>query len=180
MSAGARQGGGQAACAGGEPPRVAGRPLSSGGERGRQDRAAGRADGAGGCPGLQTGQERRSARPLTCPRAPSTCRPPARSQVLKQKRLYESQREQLYNQQFNVEQTAFAMESAKDSIQTVSALKVGRRSRKAGRRGGRLALQGAEEKGQLFCVPSLTLLSLAAGGVGVERGRRRQQGARPG
>lgn len=99
--------------------------------------------------------------------------------MLKQKRLYESQREQLYNQQFNVEQTAFAMESAKDSIQTVSALKVGRRSRKAGRRGGRLALQGAEEKGQLFCVPSLTLLSLAAGGVGVERGRGRQQGARP-
>lgn len=31
--------------------------------------------------------------------------------VLKQKRLYESQRDQLYNQQFNVEQTAFAMTS---------------------------------------------------------------------
>lgn len=32
-------------------------------------------------------------------------------QVLKQKRLYESQRDQLYNQQFNVEQTSFAMTS---------------------------------------------------------------------
>lgn len=31
--------------------------------------------------------------------------------VLKQKRLYEGQRDQLYNQQFNVEQTAFAMTS---------------------------------------------------------------------
>jgi hypothetical protein len=31
--------------------------------------------------------------------------------VLKQKRLYESQRDQLYNQQFNVEQTSFAMTS---------------------------------------------------------------------
>lgn len=45
-------------------------------------------------------------------------------QVLKQKRLYESQREQLYNQQFNVEQTAFAMESAKDSVHTVQAMQV--------------------------------------------------------
>ncbi len=45
-------------------------------------------------------------------------------QVLKQKRMYESQREQLYNQQFNVDQTAFTMESAKDSIQTVQAMKV--------------------------------------------------------
>ncbi|GAB4816699.1 hypothetical protein N2152v2_003745 [Parachlorella kessleri] len=43
--------------------------------------------------------------------------------VLKQKRMYESQREQLYNQQFNVDQTAFTMESAKDSIQTVQAMK---------------------------------------------------------
>jgi charged multivesicular body protein 5 len=31
--------------------------------------------------------------------------------VLKQKRLYETQRDQLYNQQFNVEQTTFAMQS---------------------------------------------------------------------
>ena len=32
-------------------------------------------------------------------------------QVLRQKRLYEGQRDQLYQQQFNVEQTAFAMTS---------------------------------------------------------------------
>lgn len=44
-------------------------------------------------------------------------------QVLKQKRLYESQRDQLYNQQFNVEQTAFVMENVQDSVQTVQALK---------------------------------------------------------
>lgn len=44
--------------------------------------------------------------------------------MLKQKRLYESQREQLYNQQFNIEQTAFTMESAKDSVQTIQAMQV--------------------------------------------------------
>ncbi|CAL8468439.1 g7979 [Coccomyxa elongata] len=44
--------------------------------------------------------------------------------VLKQKRLYENQREQLYNQQFNMEQTSFAMESIKDTAQTVQAMKV--------------------------------------------------------
>lgn len=32
-------------------------------------------------------------------------------QVLKQKRLYENQREQLYSQQYNVDQTSFMMES---------------------------------------------------------------------
>ena len=46
-----------------------------------------------------------------------------RPQVLKQKRLYENQREQLYNQQFNMEQTSFALESIKDTAQTVSAMK---------------------------------------------------------
>jgi uncharacterized protein HemX len=45
------------------------------------------------------------------------------SQVLKQKRLYENQREQLYNQQFNMEQTSFALESIKDTAQTVQAMK---------------------------------------------------------
>ena len=40
-------------------------------------------------------------------------------QVLKQKRLYENQREQLYNQQFNMEQTSNAIESMKDTAQTV-------------------------------------------------------------
>lgn len=44
--------------------------------------------------------------------------------MLKQKRLYEGQREQLYNQQFNVEQTAFALQSMQDSVETVQAMKV--------------------------------------------------------
>ncbi len=44
-------------------------------------------------------------------------------QVLKQKKLYENQREQLYNQQFNMEQTSFALESIKDTAQTVQAMK---------------------------------------------------------
>lgn len=44
-------------------------------------------------------------------------------QVLKQKRLYENQREQLYNQQFNMEQTSFALDSIKDTAQTVQAMK---------------------------------------------------------
>jgi charged multivesicular body protein 5 len=43
--------------------------------------------------------------------------------VLKQKRLYENQRDQLYNQQFNVEQTSFMMENVQDSVQTVQAMK---------------------------------------------------------
>lgn len=43
--------------------------------------------------------------------------------VLKQKRLYESQRDQIYNQQFNVEQTSFVMENVQDSVQTVQAMK---------------------------------------------------------
>ena len=45
------------------------------------------------------------------------------AQVLKQKRLYENQREQLYNQQFNMEQTSFALESIKDTASTVQAMK---------------------------------------------------------
>ena len=44
-------------------------------------------------------------------------------QVLKQKRLYEGQRESLYNQQFNVEQVSFAAQSAKDTVVQVQAMK---------------------------------------------------------
>jgi charged multivesicular body protein 5 len=43
--------------------------------------------------------------------------------VLKQKKLLEGQRDQLYNQQFNMEQTSFALESMKDSVQQVKAMK---------------------------------------------------------
>tara|TARA_B110000977_G_scaffold4297_1_gene6008 strand:+ start:3857 stop:4441 length:585 start_codon:yes stop_codon:yes gene_type:complete len=61
-----------------------------------------------------------------------TCRTPAAKeaakrralQVLKQKRLYEGQREQLYNQQFNLEQVSFAAQSAKDTAVQVSAMQV--------------------------------------------------------
>mmetsp|Transcript_9873 Transcript_9873/g.29844 ORF Transcript_9873/g.29844 Transcript_9873/m.29844 type:complete len:176 (+) Transcript_9873:503-1030(+) len=44
-------------------------------------------------------------------------------QVLKQKRLYEGQREQLYQQQFNVEQTKFTVDNIKDTVGTVQAMK---------------------------------------------------------
>ncbi|ONK58621.1 uncharacterized protein A4U43_C09F14940 [Asparagus officinalis] len=43
--------------------------------------------------------------------------------VLKQKRLYEGQRDMLYNQTFNLDQVTFASEGIKDAQQTVSALK---------------------------------------------------------
>ena len=52
--------------------------------------------------------------------------------MLKQKRLLETQRDQLYNQQFNMEQTSFALESMKDSIQTVQAMKVAGKELKQG------------------------------------------------
>lgn len=40
-------------------------------------------------------------------------------QVLKQKRLYEGQREQLYQQQYNIDQTKFTVDSIKDTMSTV-------------------------------------------------------------
>lgn len=45
------------------------------------------------------------------------------AQILKQKRMYEQQRETLYNQQYNMEQTRFTVESIQDTVQTVQALK---------------------------------------------------------
>lgn len=44
-------------------------------------------------------------------------------EVLKRKRMYENQRDQLANQQFNVDQTAFAIDSIRDAQTTVSAMK---------------------------------------------------------
>jgi len=41
--------------------------------------------------------------------------------VLKQKKVYEKQRDNLYNQQFNVDQTKFAQETVKDTAITVRA-----------------------------------------------------------
>ncbi|KAJ8440730.1 hypothetical protein Cgig2_005461 [Carnegiea gigantea] len=43
--------------------------------------------------------------------------------ALKQKRMYEGQRDMLYNQTFNLDQVAFAAEGIKDAQQTMSALK---------------------------------------------------------
>jgi charged multivesicular body protein 5 len=43
--------------------------------------------------------------------------------VLKRKRMYEQQRDQLAGQQFNIEQAGFAIESAKDTVTTVAAMK---------------------------------------------------------
>eukprot|EP01023_Acetabularia_acetabulum_P043372 TRINITY_DN4330_c0_g1_i1.p3 TRINITY_DN4330_c0_g1~~TRINITY_DN4330_c0_g1_i1.p3 ORF type:complete len:223 (+),score=55.42 TRINITY_DN4330_c0_g1_i1:278-946(+) len=43
--------------------------------------------------------------------------------VLKQKRMYENQRDQLYQQQFSLESVAFTAQQAKDSVETITALK---------------------------------------------------------
>ncbi|XP_024367350.1 vacuolar protein sorting-associated protein 60.1 [Physcomitrium patens] len=43
--------------------------------------------------------------------------------ILKQKKMYEGQRDQLYSQTFNLEQVAFATEGLKDAQQTMSAMK---------------------------------------------------------
>lgn len=44
-------------------------------------------------------------------------------EVLKRKRMYEGQRDQLANQQFNIDQASFGIESAKATVSTVAALK---------------------------------------------------------
>eukprot|EP00249_Psilotum_nudum_P009120 c21722_g1_i1 orf=388-1095(+) len=43
--------------------------------------------------------------------------------VLKQKRMYEGQRDMLYNQTFNLDQVSFATEGIKDAQQTMAAMK---------------------------------------------------------
>ncbi|XP_075485179.1 vacuolar protein sorting-associated protein 60.1-like [Primulina tabacum] len=45
------------------------------------------------------------------------------TRVLKQKRMYEGQRDMLFNQTFNLDQVAFAADGIKDAQQTMSALK---------------------------------------------------------
>lgn len=44
-------------------------------------------------------------------------------EILKRKRMYETQRDNAANQQFNIDQTSFSLESAKASITTVAAMK---------------------------------------------------------
>jgi charged multivesicular body protein 5 len=44
-------------------------------------------------------------------------------EVLKRKRMYEQQRDVMAGQQFNIDQAAFGIESAKANVQTVAAMK---------------------------------------------------------
>ena len=43
--------------------------------------------------------------------------------ILKQKRMYEKQREQLQGQMFNIDQTKFATQNIKDNADMVAAMK---------------------------------------------------------
>lgn len=64
--------------------------------------------------------------------------------VLKQKRLYESQRDQLYNQQYNVEQTTFAMTSMQDTVHTVQAMKAAGKEMKGFMKSNDLKIENIE------------------------------------
>ena len=70
---------------------------------------------------------------------------PVLLQVLKQKKLYETQRDQLYNQQFNVEQTAFVMENVQDSVQTVQAMKAASKELRTAFKKNELNISGIEK-----------------------------------
>jgi charged multivesicular body protein 5 len=52
--------------------------------------------------------------------------------VLKQKKMLEGQRDQLYNQQYNMEQISFAQESMKDTVAGVKAMKAAGKELKQG------------------------------------------------
>ena len=56
--------------------------------------------------------------------------------ILKQKKLLEGQREQLYAQQFNMEQTAFALDSVKDTVQVKEGWEGEGRAMRERERGG--------------------------------------------
>jgi len=51
--------------------------------------------------------------------------------VLKRKRMYETQRDQMAAQQFNIDQASFGIESAKASVSTVAAMKAANTELKA-------------------------------------------------
>mmetsp|Transcript_6765 Transcript_6765/g.11632 ORF Transcript_6765/g.11632 Transcript_6765/m.11632 type:complete len:219 (+) Transcript_6765:104-760(+) len=55
--------------------------------------------------------------------------------VLKQKRMYETQRDSLSNQAFNLDQAAFAQQTAKETITTVEAMKQGVKELKKAHKG---------------------------------------------
>lgn len=105
---------------------------------------------------------RRRAAPLSAPAA---------LQVLKQKRLYEGQRETLYAQQFNMEQTRFTVESIQDTAQTVSALKAASSQMRGAMRNKELDIN---------FIDSLQVRRRCAGGqggAGGSHGRRALHGA---
>lgn len=52
--------------------------------------------------------------------------------VLKQKKMYDKQRDTLYNQSFNVDQTRFALQNVKDTVTTVAAMKSASKELKVG------------------------------------------------
>ena len=52
-------------------------------------------------------------------------------EVLKRKRMYENQRDTATAQQFNIDQTAFSLESSKATVQTVAAMKAANKELKA-------------------------------------------------
>jgi charged multivesicular body protein 5 len=52
-------------------------------------------------------------------------------QVLRQKKMYEQQRETLMNQQVNMESTRFTVESIQDTVQTVQALQAASKQMKS-------------------------------------------------
>jgi charged multivesicular body protein 5 len=52
-------------------------------------------------------------------------------EILKRKRMYEQQRDQIAGQQFNIDQANFGLESAKASVQTVAAMKAANKELKA-------------------------------------------------
>ena len=56
-----------------------------------------------------------------CTLVNTLCWPCLPCQVLKQRKLYEGQREQLYSQQFNMEQTRFTVDSIKDTVTMVQS-----------------------------------------------------------
>jgi len=52
-------------------------------------------------------------------------------EILKRKRMYESQRDAAMAQQFNIDQTAFSLESSKATVETVAAMKAANKQLKS-------------------------------------------------
>ncbi|KAK9832560.1 hypothetical protein WJX84_002843 [Apatococcus fuscideae] len=66
-------------------------------------------------------------------------------QVLKQKRMLETQREQLYNQQMNMEQTSFAVQNMQDNISQVRAMKAANKDLKGAFKSKELNIDNIEK-----------------------------------